>query len=419
MVKKIKPLVSIIIRGKNESRWLKILFNKLLVQSCRNFEIVFCDNNSSDNTLKILQNYNIKKIIRFKEYIPGKVLNNAIKKCSGKYISILSSHCIPVNNHWLKQHLDAIESSANIAAVFGKQIPMPGTSIQNLIDLDMIFKNQQITYVKDPYLNNANSLYKSEVLKKNLFDTKVTNIEDRIWANKIVKKNFKIIYSAKSSVFHLHGIHQHIESSKRAETTYNILRKKYKSIWNKCDFLKPQFNNFCLIINARRIKNRKLLVLKIGKLKRKLNRLNTKIKKIFVITDLNLSNDFKNIIHLKCKRTLKDDLKNLYKKFDKLWIKTNYGIYFNFKENFEIKKINRLTNLLTFYNYESVTTAQNINENFIIDFRGKEKFKSIELDNIENKPTITLLKWSKGCVFDVDYLRKGILFSNNTHINIL
>ena len=419
MVKKIKPLVSIIIRGKNESRWLKILFNKLLVQSFRNFEIVFCDNNSSDNTLKILQNYNIKKIIKFKEYIPGKVLNSAIKKCSGKYISILSSHCIPVNNYWLKQHLDAIESSANIAAVFGKQIPMPGTSIQNLIDLDMIFKNQQITYVKDPYLNNANSLYKSEVLKKNLFDPKVTNIEDRIWANKIVKKNFKIIYSAKSSVFHLHGIHQHIESSKRAETTYNILRKKYKLIWNKCDFLKPQFNNFCLIINARRIKNRKLLLFKINQLKRKLNRLNTKIKKIFVITDLNLSNNFKNIIHLKCKRTLKDDLKNLYKKFDKLWIKTNYGIYFNFKEKFEIKKINQLTNLLTFYNYESVTTAQNINENFIIDFKGKEKFKSIELDNIENKPTITLLKWSKGCVFDVDYLRKGILFSNKTHINIL
>lgn len=419
MVKRIKPLVSIIIRGKNESRWIKILLDKLFNQSFKNFEIVFCDNNSVDNTLKIIKSYNIKKIIKFKKYLPGKVLNRAIKQCSGKYISILSSHCIPVDNYWLKQHLNTIESSTNIAAVFGKQIPMPGTSVQNLIDLDMIFRSQQITYVKDPYLNNANSLYKSEILKKNLFDSKITNIEDRIWANKIVKKNFKIVYSAKSSVFHLHGIHQHREGSKRAETTANILQRKYKYIWNKCDFLKPQFNNFCLIINARRVKNKKFLISKVVQLRKKIKKFNTKIEKVFLITDLNLSSNFQNIIYLKCKKTLKDDLQNLYKKFDKFWIKTNYGIYFNFKENFEIKKINQLTKLLTYYNYESVTMAKNVNENFIINLKGKEEFKSIELENIKNKPTITLLKWSKGCVFDVDYLRKGILFTDNTHINIL
>ena len=43
---------------------------------------------------------------------------------------------------------------------------MPGTSIQNLIDLDMIFKNQSLLYTKDPYLNNANSLYRSNILKE-------------------------------------------------------------------------------------------------------------------------------------------------------------------------------------------------------------------------------------------------------------
>ena len=38
---------------------------------------------------------------------------------------------------------------------------------------------------------------------------------------------------------------------------------------------------------------------------------------------------------------------------------------------------------------------------------------------LENKPSITLLRWSKGCVFDPDYLRKGVLFSNNTSINLI
>ena len=103
------------------------------------------------------------------------------------YISILSAHCIPVNKFWLKEHLEEIRKNNNIAAVFGKQFPMPGSSIQNLIDLDIIFKDQPITYKKDPYFNNANSIYNAKILKKS-FDPKLTNIEDRVWANKITKK---------------------------------------------------------------------------------------------------------------------------------------------------------------------------------------------------------------------------------------
>ena len=185
MVKKYKKLVSIIIRGKNESRWLKILLKELNKQSIKDFEIIFCDNYSEDNSLKILKKYSVKKIIKFKKYIPGNILNKAIKRSSGKFICILSAHCIPVSSKWLEEHLKEINQNPKIAATFGKQIPMPGTSVQNLIDLDIIFKDQPVLYKKDPYLNNANAFYRSKILKKNLFNSKLTNIEDRIWAKNI------------------------------------------------------------------------------------------------------------------------------------------------------------------------------------------------------------------------------------------
>ena len=191
MVKKYKKLVSIIIRGKNEGKWLKILLKELKKQTIQNYEIIFCDNCSEDNSLDILKENNVKKILRFNKYRPGKVLNDAIKKSQGLYISILSAHCIPVNKFWLKEHLEEIRKDDNIAAVYGKQFPMPGSSIQNLIDLDIIFKNQPIIYKKDPYFNNANSIYNAKILRKNLFDPKLTNIEDRVWANKITKKNLE------------------------------------------------------------------------------------------------------------------------------------------------------------------------------------------------------------------------------------
>ena len=53
------------------------------------------------------------------------------------------------------------------------------------------------------------------------------------------------------------------------KNTYKILQKKYKSIWNKCDFLKPKNNNYCLIVNARRIKTNSVLKTKINQLLKK------------------------------------------------------------------------------------------------------------------------------------------------------
>ena len=105
MVEKHRNLVSIIIRGKNEARWLKILLKELHQQTHRNFEIVFCDNLSTDNTIDVLKKYKVK-IINIKKYLPGDTLNKAVKKCDGDYIAILSSHCIPTNKKWLSEYLD-------------------------------------------------------------------------------------------------------------------------------------------------------------------------------------------------------------------------------------------------------------------------------------------------------------------------
>jgi CMP-N-acetylneuraminic acid synthetase len=52
------------------------------------------------------------------------------------------------------------------------------------------------------------------------FDETVTNIEDRIWAQKILQKGYKVIYEPDASVYHYHGIHQDGE----AERCVNVVR---------------------------------------------------------------------------------------------------------------------------------------------------------------------------------------------------
>jgi glycosyltransferase involved in cell wall biosynthesis len=414
MVKKSKnKLVSIIIRGKNESRWLKILLKELKKQTYKKYEIIFCNNNSDDNTKDILKSFNIKKIININNYLPGNSLNKAISKCNGEFISILSSHCIPVDNNWLSDYLNFFKTHSNVVAAYGKQVPLPGTTYQNLIDLDIIFKDQKIIFGKDPYFNNANSFYKSSILKKNKFNDKITNIEDSIWAKKISKKGYRVAYTGKSKVFHIHGIHQHETRSKRSENTYKIVEKKYQKIWSKCAFLNLKYHNFCLLVNARRLKDKKILKTRVNwfiknSLFKKYN-----FKKILVISNFKLRNS-KKVIYLKSKETLKTDLKNIYKRFFKLWKNINYNVYFNLDAKVDLKRLEKLMEKTIYNNYECLSLAEDIKKNFIIKFKDSGVIKSTSLDKSDNKATIYLLKWSQGIVFDPDYLRRGILFSNNS-----
>ncbi len=419
MVKKNNKLVSIIIRGKNESRWLKILLKELKKQTIRNYEIIFCDNNSDDNSIEILKKNRVKKIINFKKYIPGNILNKAIKKASGKYISILSAHCIPISPNWLEEHIKEISKNAKIAASYGKQIPMPGTTVQNLIDLDIVFKDQPILYKKDPYLNNANAFYRAEILKKNLFDSKLTNIEDRIWAKNIIKKGYYILYSGKASVFHLHGIHQHESKSLRAKNTYKILVNKYQKIWKNCSFLKSDYFNFGIILNGRRINNSNKMKHKLLNILKEIKKNNKSFKKVFLITPLNKKLLTNKVINIKSNKTLKEDLKEIYSKNLKNFIDINYIIYLNLDEKINFNKILKLISYTIYHNFESATFGEIIKENFIINLKEIEQFRSTSLDSAENKPSITILKWSKGSVFDTEYLKKGVLFTEKTQIKYL
>ena len=59
------PLVSIIMNCHNGEKYLKYSLDSIFNQTYKNWELIFFDNNSSDNSLKILKKYNLKKIKYF------------------------------------------------------------------------------------------------------------------------------------------------------------------------------------------------------------------------------------------------------------------------------------------------------------------------------------------------------------------
>ena len=216
------PKVSIIIRTKNEERWITSCLDKIYSQSYKNFEIIIADNCSTDKTVIKAKKYPIK-LIKIKNFLPGRAINDAIKISSGEIIVCLSAHCIPVNNSWLKNIIYPLKNK-KFAGVYGRQEPMPYSSNYDKRDLMLLFGLDRKIQSKDPFFHNANSAFLKKIWKNYKFDEKTTNIEDRIWGNQVLSKGYKILYEPKASVFHFHGVHQNLDPE-RCASVVRIMEK--------------------------------------------------------------------------------------------------------------------------------------------------------------------------------------------------
>ena len=99
--------VSVIIRTKNEERWVGHTIQSI-IDVIKKPEIIIIDNKSTDKTLDIVKyfeqapglefsnnsHYTKIKIKTIKDYSPGKALNLGVKNSTNKYILIISAHCV-------------------------------------------------------------------------------------------------------------------------------------------------------------------------------------------------------------------------------------------------------------------------------------------------------------------------------------
>jgi len=120
----------------------------------------------------------------------------------------LSGHCIPVNNFWLESLVNAIDENDNYAGVYGRQEPMSFSTSSDKRDLLLTFGLDRRVQEQDSFFHNANSIIRKELWDKTPFDDNITNIEDRIWAQEMIRNGYNIVYEPKASVYHYHGIHQ-------------------------------------------------------------------------------------------------------------------------------------------------------------------------------------------------------------------
>ncbi|MFX1310995.1 MAG: glycosyltransferase family 2 protein [Promethearchaeota archaeon] len=118
-----QPLVSIILSNYNGLIHLKECFDSLNNMNYKNVEIIFIDNNSTDDSVKFVRsNYpNVKIIQNEKDFGFAGANTIAASYASGKYIVLLNIDTF-VDKNWLIELVKVIESSDKIGIVTSKQI---------------------------------------------------------------------------------------------------------------------------------------------------------------------------------------------------------------------------------------------------------------------------------------------------------
>ena len=100
-----QPLVSIVMNCYNSDTYLKEAINSVFEQTYQKWEIIFWDNQSTDQSAQIVKSYNDDRVKYF--YAPthtplGEARNLAIEKVSGEWVAILDCDDI-----WDKDKLQA------------------------------------------------------------------------------------------------------------------------------------------------------------------------------------------------------------------------------------------------------------------------------------------------------------------------
>jgi rhamnosyltransferase len=242
------PEVSIIIRTKNEERWIGHCLAMVFKQDFKDFEVILVDNASADHTVEVAKRYPLARVITIDKFRPGHALNEGIRASQGRFIVCLSAHCVPRGGDWLSTLLANFANDPLLAGVYGRQLPVSFTDSLDKRDLLIVFGQDRRVQVKDYFFHNANSMLRRDVWDRFPFDEEVTNIEDRVWGKAVTSAGLHIIYDPEAAVYHHHGLHQG-NTPARAKGVVSIIEKVDEDAVNELpDSLKPEHANIVAVV---------------------------------------------------------------------------------------------------------------------------------------------------------------------------
>lgn len=194
----------VVMRCYNDAWIVEETLSALRKQSMAHRLIVF-DNESSDGSKDILKRYtdNIVNVPKG-AYIPGRVLNDAMRRTDGEFVVFVNSDCVAQDDRWLEELLAAFEDDS-VAAVFGRQIPRPECQPLFAKDTEDTFGDGSRQKYWKHCFSMATSAVRRSVWEEMPFREDIQYSEDVDWTWRARQAGHRIVYARKSIAMHSHN----------------------------------------------------------------------------------------------------------------------------------------------------------------------------------------------------------------------
>ena len=201
------PTVSVVIRAKNEARYIGETLAAVQAQRYRNFEVIVVDSGSTDRTVEIADGHGATVVrIEPRDFTYGRALNLGIRHSRGELLVSLSAHATPESVTWLGSLVAGFHNSA-VAAVYGRHIPRNNATPFELLGMQLsgITSREPRLQSGSPRFSNANGALRRDLWEILPFNEALPGAEDIEWARRVQRLGYLIAYEPKAAVYHSHG----------------------------------------------------------------------------------------------------------------------------------------------------------------------------------------------------------------------
>jgi rhamnosyltransferase len=199
-----QPRAAVILRCKNNAWVIDRTLAALFAQTFTDFELVVVDSGSTDTTLALLEGYPHRLIqIPPEDYIPGKVLNQAIAQTTNELVLFVNADCVLATPQSLERLVAAFGDPTTVAA-FGRQVPRPEAEPSVCRDYALAFPASGPAPVWQR-LSLPVAGMRRVAWEQQPFYTDSWGSEDTHWGVQAAQKGWQIAYVPAAVAMHSHN----------------------------------------------------------------------------------------------------------------------------------------------------------------------------------------------------------------------
>ena len=204
------PKISVLVRSYNDAAFIGRTLKGVFSQSLAPFEVIVCDDASSDGTRDIAAGFPVRFVERpAGEYKPGRTLNALVREAKGEIVVFNNSDAVPCDRSWLAELVKPLVAEPGKPAfAFANQLPRPDA--QALVRKDSLraFGDGKVQATWRFFFSLASSATWRRLLVETPFDEDIQYSEDVewTWRNSRREKNpVRIVYCPDAHVEHSHN----------------------------------------------------------------------------------------------------------------------------------------------------------------------------------------------------------------------